>query len=48
MRQMVGQVPVTHCGTMRVERENDSMHIVLIDLHDTLFVPDLKADLFSI
>ena len=30
-----------------VEFENDSGQIVLIDLQDTLFVPDLKIDLFS-
>ena len=39
---------MTHCGTVRVECENEAEQIVLIDLHDTLFVPDLKVNLFSI
>ena len=44
----MGQVTVTHCGTVRVECENEAGQIVLIDLHDTSFVPDLKVNLFSI
>ena len=48
VRQMVGQVPVTLCGTVRIECENESGQVVLIDLHDALFVPDLRVNFLSI
>ena len=34
--------------TVRIECENESGQVVLIDLHDALFVPNLRVNLFSI
>lgn len=48
VRQMVGQVPVTLCGAVRIECESESGQVVLIDLHDALVVPDLRVNLLSI
>ena len=47
VRQVVGEVPVTHCGTFKIECENEAGEVVEIDLHDALFVPDLRINLFG-
>ena len=38
---------MTQCGTVKIQCENDSGEVVNIDLHDALFVPDLRVNLFS-
>ena len=48
VRQIVGQVPVTLCGIVKIECENETRQVVLIDLHDALFLPDLRVNLFRI
>ena len=48
VRQLVGEVPVTQSGTVKIQCEKECGEVVQIDLHDALFVPDLRVNLFSI
>ena len=48
VRQLVGEVTVTTCGTVRIECENETGAVVQIDLYDTLLVPDLRVNLFRV
>ena len=47
VRQLVGEVPVRQSGTVKIQCENQEGDVVQIDLHDALFVPDLRVNLFS-
>ena len=48
VRQLVGEVNVTQSGTVKIQCENEIGELVQIDLHDALFVPDLRVNLFSL
>ena len=48
VRQLVGEVRVTQIGTAKVECENETGAAVKIDLLDTLLVPDLSVNIFSL
>ena len=48
VRQFVGEVEVTTCGTVKIECENELGVEVQIDLYDALLVPDLRVNLFSL
>ena len=48
VRQLVGEVPVTQSGTVKIQCENECGEVVQIDLQDALFVPDLRVNIFSI
>ena len=48
VRQLVGEVPVVQSGTVKIQCENECGEVVQIDLHDALYVPDLRVNLFSI
>ena len=48
VRQLVGQIEVKQSGTVKIECENEAGEIVIIDLENTLFVPDLRVNLLSI
>ena len=48
VRQLVGEVPVVQSGIVKIQCENECGEVVQIDLHDALYVPDLRVNLFSI
>ena len=48
VRQLVGEVTVTTCGTVKIECQNETGAVVQIDLYDALLVPDLRVNLFSL
>ena len=44
----MGEVNVTQSGTVKIQCENEIGEVVQFDLHDALFVPDLRVNLFSL
>ena len=48
VKQLVGEVPVTQSGTVKIQCENEKGEVMQIDLHDALFVHDFRVNLLSI
>ena len=44
----MGEVNVTQSGTVNIQCENQKGEVVQIYLHDSMFVPDLRVNLFSL